>query len=706
MRIDISINRTRAMVVTMMIIALVMTMMPASSYALSSDAYKQRMDTAQANIEKYEAQLVKDQKALEEAQALLDAKKSTYEGQKNKLDEAEYLLNKGSRRYVESKVIEAWPNDVEDMKKNNSWLYKKMLEKDPNYYTEGYKHDLPEGYYKTFSKSSNTTIRNAMKAYNDISPDAFDKEVTNTLGYFNELKALELIDECNKIRASKSTLAQYYVDVMGEPVPDGVKQLRIRPCFMISSAMNNVLNLPKIKGHIYTGTHGQNAHGGHIGYGGTMGSPFQAWWYLENHNKAKNKHNGNIADPDWETTGFAVSNPGKNFYEFFATQDFSYNDRGQKTYSVAEYRDGLVSYCKSRLNIYERCYDYFVNAESKYKDAEAAYRTAEANYNATKKQISNWTMEYNSAKSLYDYQLEIENDNPKSDPVVKYTVTFVDGLDYSILSRQTVAAGGNGVPPAPPVHEGYRFTGWDKDTYRNVQKKVTTYALYEKIASSTKPGRDSGMLDAEEIEAAIVNAGNDEGPAGTAFAPLRLKSDRQTNTSVRLTWTKAKGAGSYVIYGNLCNKANKMKKIATVKSGVTSRTIKKAAGKQLKKGKYYKFIVVALDKDGKVLSLSKTVHVATKGGKAGNYKSVTVGKTILNKAKALQAGKTLRLKAKAVKASGHTVKQHRALKYESTNTRVATVTSKGVIKAKAEGSCYVYAYAQNGVAKKVKVVVD
>ena len=132
---------------------------------------------------------------------------------------------------------------------------------------------------------------------------------------------------------------------------------------------------------------------------------------------------------------------------------------------------------------------------------------------------------------------------------------------------------------------------------------------------------------------------------------------------------------------------------------------KKIAGKKLKKGKYYKFIVVALDKNNKVVSTSKIIHVATKGGKVGNYKSVTVKKTVVSKAKKLRKGKTLKLNAKVVKASKQKVKGHRKLSYESSNTAIVTVSKKGVVKGKKKGSCYIYAYAQNGVYKRVRITV-
>ena len=82
---------------------------------------------------------------------------------------------------------------------------------------------------------------------------------------------------------------------------------------------------------------------------------------------------------------------------------------------------------------------------------------------------------------------------------------------------------------------------------------------------------------------------------------------------------------------------------------------------------------------------------SSKGRTTGASKSITK-----------VAGKSLRLKAKQV---GKNVKKRRAVSYESTDTKIATVSKKGVIKAKAKGTCYVYAYAQNGKCKKIKVRV-
>ena len=115
---------------------------------------------------------------------------------------------------------------------------------------------------------------------------------------------------------------------------------------------------------------------------------------------------------------------------------------------------------------------------------------------------------------------------------------------------------------------------------------------------------------------------------------------------------------------------------------------------------HYRFVVVAVDSSGDVVSTSKAIHVATKGKRAAsNPTKVRVPK------KALKRGKSLKLKAKALKKRGTKVKAHAKLRYESTDASVATVSAKGVVKGVKRGKCSVYAYAQNGAAKKVKVVV-
>ena len=151
-----------------------------------------------------------------------------------------------------------------------------------------------------------------------------------------------------------------------------------------------------------------------------------------------------------------------------------------------------------------------------------------------------------------------------------------------------------------------------------------------------------------------------------------------------------------MIYGNSCNK--KLKLLKTVKKSKTSFTKSK-----LKKGSRYKYVVRAYKKVGKkkiTIAASKTVHINTRTKKYGNVKSVKVNKTKVT----IKKGKTFKIKAKAVKELAK-LKVHRNICYESSNKKVATVSTKGVIKGKKKGTCTIYVYAQNGKCKTIKVTV-
>ena len=77
----------------------------------------------------------------------------------------------------------------------------------------------------------------------------------------------------------------------------------------------------------------------------------------------------------------------------------------------------------------------------------------------------------------------------------------------------------------------------------------------------------------------------------------------------------------------------------------------------------------------------------------------------LNKKKiTLTKGKKFKIKAKA--KSDKKVRNHIAkFRYESTNTNVAEVSSKGVVKAIGKGKTVIYVFGQNGISQKIKVAV-
>lgn len=221
------------------------------------------------------------------------------------------------------------------------------------------------------------------------------------------------------------------------------------------------------------------------------------------------------------------------------------------------------------------------------------------------------------------------------------------------------------------------------------------------VGEAIEKPHDPEPEPASDPEPVIVPPPKDD-PSGTVFGLLQARSAKVTKTSIKITWKNVAGANKYVIYGNKCGTKNRYRKLTTTTN--LSMTFTNVAGNKLKKGTYYKFLIYAVDGKGKIISTSKTVHVATTGGKVGNDKAV---RTAAKKNKVtLKKGKSFKLKAKSVpKSKKLKVKRHRKIAYETSNSKIATVSSKGVIKAKSKGICYVYAYTQNGIFAKVKVTV-
>ena len=221
-------------------------------------------------------------------------------------------------------------------------------------------------------------------------------------------------------------------------------------------------------------------------------------------------------------------------------------------------------------------------------------------------------------------------------------------------------------------------------------------------ARTDKPLDPAKAPTLKKKEKEILNSKKEEAPAGSAFNLLQLRAVKVTKNSVKIRWTKVKGADGYVIYGAKCGQ--KYKKLKTIKKGSTVSWTQK----KLKKGKYYKYYIVATAKykgTKKVIAASKTIHIATAGGKVGNFKSVKLTNVKKNKV-SLRVGKKFTIKAKTAAASKkQKVKNHRGLAYESTNPAIASVSRKGKITAKAAGTCYVYVYAQNGLFSRMKVTV-
>lgn len=200
------------------------------------------------------------------------------------------------------------------------------------------------------------------------------------------------------------------------------------------------------------------------------------------------------------------------------------------------------------------------------------------------------------------------------------------------------------------------------------------------------------------VEKVILDSNTDKADvAGSTQRFLFLRTAAVKKNSIKIKWNKVSGADGYMIYGSKCG--SKMKFIKDIKKpNATSCTFKK-----LKKNTYYKYMVVAYkntDSEPMVITTSKSVHAATSGGKKGN--PIAIKK--VKKNYTIKKGKTLKLKpafTSKKKVSLHIAK----FRYESLDESVATVSKKGKIKAVGKGETTILVYTQNGICKKVKLVV-
>ena len=184
-------------------------------------------------------------------------------------------------------------------------------------------------------------------------------------------------------------------------------------------------------------------------------------------------------------------------------------------------------------------------------------------------------------------------------------------------------------------------------------------------------------------------------------------------TSMTIGWDKIEGAAGYDVFFIRCNHHGKKMVYKNVKSIEGNKTFTWTKS-GLKEGTAYKAYVKAyVYKNSKktYVKTSPMMHAYTGGGtkKYTNAKSVTIRNVKKGKL-SLKKGKTFKIKAtvnklkknKKLMPTTHVAK----LRYMTSDSKVATVTRFGKIKAKGKGTCVIYVYAHNGISRKVTVTVN
>ena len=261
----------------------------------------------------------------------------------------------------------------------------------------------------------------------------------------------------------------------------------------------------------------------------------------------------------------------------------------------------------------------------------------------------------------------------KADPVLTYTAKGLVGKDT--LSGITVR--------------------------RKAGEKVGIYPITVSQASGSNPNYRitfrKGIFTIEQADQSKLS-GKD---VYRLKLPVFFAAGKAQKNSIVVSWRKYPGAAGYDVFWCYCDGSINYKKAGTVKNGKLSMT-----HKNLKSNREYKYFVAAykMVKGRKIyIAKSNEVHVAMKKARTTNAFSIKVNRTTV----ILKPGKTFRLKCQLTSENRKKklLSHPSSYRYYTTNSKIATVSQNGVIRAKAKGSCSIYILASNGVYKRVTVKV-
>lgn len=304
----------------------------------------------------------------------------------------------------------------------------------------------------------------------------------------------------------------------------------------------------------------------------------------------------------------------------------------------------------------------------------------------------------------------------------KITVTFeiperIRNTDATVTRTYRIMRNHNGVV------EILDAENYDEATHLLTFKtdKFSTYALvYQDKKSAAKPTVEPTTKPTVEPTVKPPVKPTKTPHPNAAVSPEEVKKNSEKldsgisagwkGNSFGLGWQAVQGAKGYDIFAARCGKKLGRKSLVkTVKGKKTSVSLAKIAGKKLSGKKNYKVRIKAWKYVGgkKVyIGSSKTYHVAgRKHKKYTNAKKLKPAK----KKYTLKKRKSVRLKVRIVKQSKKKKlmpKSHGPkLRYRSDDKAIATVTSKGKVRAKGKGTCYIYVTALNGIRVKIKIKV-
>jgi hypothetical protein len=233
---------------------------------------------------------------------------------------------------------------------------------------------------------------------------------------------------------------------------------------------------------------------------------------------------------------------------------------------------------------------------------------------------------------------------------------------------------------------------WEDHVADENDVDVCSVCGYRREKTSVQQGKDGKET---------VSTAQTVGEASILLAKMKTSGKK----ALVLTWTEMPGAEGYDVFFGPCDGKKKIPKAASVSADKKLRY----KADSLKEGADYRAYVKAWKtaEGGKTYigKESPVVHAITGGYTANrtDAKKVTAKPSEIT----LKAGKSKTIKAtvKGKKAGLKLMDHAKQLRFYSSDSNVASVSSKGKVKAKNPGTCTIYVLANNGVRAAVKVTV-
>ena len=460
------------------------------------------------NPETSQAEAVENQESAKEAETAFEKAKAALEESNAKLESAE--ADKAAKEKALSDANAKWEKEKQaaaEAKKDDSAIGKAFLD---SLSESGYSIDELVSDVKKITAKDEATG----KAVSELAgTESFDKAVKSACTKDNLLRAAELIEKCNNLRAS-----------------EGLEALKISPKLMIASIVSNAVSEQTTSHTLATacredtvGKYGLTGENLAWGYS----DPFDGWYTEE---KAVYEVNGNtfaegtghyanIISAEYTATGLACPTANmKSCAQAFGTA-------GDDAMTVSEFKEALEKYFSENAakDSSSEKPDYVLSAEA---DLASAEETLAAAKKANAAAIADYTIaeKKNAGTKKSGTKTSKKTEKAAKEPVTTVEqakeAAAVDGeaaTDGDAESGRTGYIGYNDVKGTP-----IKVTG-NEDGAVNIDNDGVS--KYQEYAGTEEALGVNRMLRIVGIAAAIAIAA---GIAGTSAALIRMKREEAT----------------------------------------------------------------------------------------------------------------------------------------------------------------------------------